>query len=235
MTRVLYDLCGVDEDLRFSPFCWRARYALAHKGLEAELRPWRFNDKEILAFADHDKVPVLVDGEAVVTDSYKILQYLDRTYPKAPLIGEGLAAARARFFKHFAERTLAPAMLRTIIMDLLNAIHPDDRGYFRETREKRFGRTLEEFHSPSRGLAQLDAALEPLRGLLKESEFIDGESPAAADYLVFGNFMWARCVSSADLVSNADPVHAWLERMLDLHGGLGRHAKRITDIEGAYR
>ncbi|MEQ6916228.1 glutathione S-transferase N-terminal domain-containing protein [Halomonas aquatica] len=235
MTRVLYDLCGIDEGLRFSPFCWRVRYALAHKGLEARTQPWYFTEKQALAFADHDKVPVLVDGDEVVTDSYEILRYLDRTYPEAPLLGDGLAEARGRFFKHYAERAIAPAMMRTIIMDLLNAIHPDDRAYFRETREKRFGRTLEEFHSPAKGLAQLDAALEPLRGQLKETDFLDGQSPAGADYLVFGNFMWARSVSSADLVSNADPVHGWIERMLDQHGGLGRKALRITDIEGAYR
>ncbi|MGM0784118.1 MAG: glutathione S-transferase N-terminal domain-containing protein [Pseudomonadota bacterium] len=235
MARVLYELCGIDEGLRFSPYCWRVRYALAHKGLEAEYRPWHFTDKEALAFANHDKVPVLVDGDEVVTDSYAILRYLDRAYPEAPLLGDGLAEARARFFKSYAERALAPAMLRTIIMDLLNAIHPKDRDYFRETREKRFGRTLEEFHSPAKGLTQLDTALEPLRGCLKDADFLDGESPAAADYLVFGNFMWARCVSTADLVSNADPVYGWLERMLDQHDGLGRHALRVTDIEGAYR
>lgn len=235
MARVLYDLCGIDDGLRFSPYYWRVKFALAHKGLDSQTRPWRFTDKQALAFADHDKVPVLVDGDEVVTESYDILRYLDRTYPEAPLLGEGLATDRARFFKHYAERTLAPAMLRTIVMDLLNAVHPDDRHYFRETREKRFGRTLEEFHSPSKGLAQLDAALEPLRGHLKESNFIDGEAPAAADYLMFGNFMWARCVSSADLVSNADPVYAWVERMLDIHDGLGRQAMRITDIDGAYR
>ncbi|OBX37730.1 beta-etherase [Halomonas elongata] len=146
-----------------------------------------------------------------------------------------MADARGRFFAHYAERSLAPAMLRIIIMDLLSAIHPDDRAYFRESREKRFGRSLEEFHSPVRGLSQLDTALEPLRGRLAEAPYLDGEAPGGADYIVFGNFMWARCVSSADLVSNADPVYAWLERMLDLYDGLGRQATRITDIEGAYR
>ncbi|NIC05533.1 glutathione S-transferase N-terminal domain-containing protein [Billgrantia bachuensis] len=235
MTRVLYDLCGCDEGLRFSPYCWRVRYALAHKGLDFNTRAWHFTDKEALAFADYDKVPVLVDGETTVTDSYEILRYLDRAYPESPLIGDGLAAARARFFKHYAERALAPAMMRTIVMDLYNAIAPRDRDYFRETREKRFGRTLEEFHSPAKGLAQLDAALAPLRGQLEDGDFIDGEAPAAADYLVFGSFMWARVVSTADLVSNADPVYGWLERMLDLHDGTGRNAVRITDIEGAYR
>ncbi|WP_275285771.1 glutathione S-transferase N-terminal domain-containing protein [Halomonas elongata] len=235
MTRVLYDLCGIDEALRFSPYCWRVRYALAHKGLDVETRPWRFSEKQALAFANHDKVPVLVDGETVVADSYEILRYLDRTYPEAPLLGDSMADARGRFMAHYAERSLAPAMLHIIIMDLLNAIHPDDRAYFRETREKRFGRTLEEVHSPVRGLSQLDTALGPLRGRLEESTYLDGEAPGGADYIVFGNFMWARCVSSADLVSNADPVYAWLERMLDLYGGLGRQATRVTDIEGAYR
>lgn len=235
MARVLYDLCGIDEGLRFSPYCWRVRYALAHKGLDYELRPWYFTDKQALSFADHDKVPVLVDDDQVVTDSYEILRYLDRAYPESPLLGEGVAESRARFFKHYAERSLQPAMLRTIVMDLLNAIHPKDRDYFRETREKRLGRTLEEFHSPAKGLSQLDAALAPLRGCLSDADFIDGDSPAAADYLLFGSFMWARCVSTADLVSNADPVYGWLERMLDQHGGLGRSAMRVTDIEGAYR
>ncbi|PMR73313.1 glutathione S-transferase N-terminal domain-containing protein [Billgrantia endophytica] len=235
MARVLYDLCGIDEGLRFSPYCWRVRYALAHKGLDVETRPWRFTEKEALTFAGHDKVPVLVDGDVTVVDSYDILRYLDRTYPEAPLLGDGMAESRARFFKYYAERSLAPAMMRTIVMDLLNAIHPKDRAYFRETREKRFGRTLEEFHSPAKGLTQLDAALEPLRACLGDADFVDGSAPAGADYILFGNFLWARVVSSADLVSNADPVHAWLERMLDLHDGLGRNAMRITDIQGAYR
>jgi glutathione S-transferase len=235
MARVLYELCGIDEGLRFSPYCWRVKYALAHKGLDYETRPWHYTDKEALAFAKHARVPVLVDGDAVVTDSYEILRYLDRAYPDRPLLGGADAEARARFFKFYAERSLAPGMMRTIIMDLFNAVHPEDRDYFRESREKRFGRTLEEFHSPAKGLSQLDAALEPLRGRLEESDFVDGEAPAAADYLLFGNFMWARVVSTADLVSNADPVYAWLERMLDCHAGLGRQAMRVTDIEGAYR
>ncbi|MFG6138150.1 glutathione S-transferase N-terminal domain-containing protein [Halomonas sp. B23F22_10] len=235
MTRELYDLCGIDERLRFSPYCWRARYALAHKGLDVQTRPWRFSEKEALAFSGQGQVPVLVDGDEVVHDSYEIMRYLDRAYPESPLLGEGPAEARARFFKHYAERSLAPAILRTVVMDLFNAIHPDDRAYFRETREARLGCSFEEFHSPAKGLSQLDTALAPLRGRLEEADFLDGDAPGGADYLVFGFFMWAHCVSSADLVSNADPVYAWRERMLDLYDGLGREALRVTDIEGAYR
>lgn len=230
MARLLYELCGIEDALRFSPFCWRIRYALAHKGLEAKTRPWRFTEKEALAFARHDKVPVLVDGDEVVTDSYNIMRYLDHHYPEAPLLGEGMAETRARFFNHYAERTLAPAILRIIMKDLLCAIHPADRAYFRRNREKRLGCTLEAFHAPAQGLDQLNAALEPLRGQLKISPFLDGQAPAGADYLLFGHFMWARCASNADLLAESDPVHDWHARMLDLHGGLGRNARRIRDV-----
>ncbi|QJQ95902.1 MULTISPECIES: glutathione S-transferase N-terminal domain-containing protein [Halomonadaceae] len=235
MSRLLYDLSGVDDGLRFSPYCWRVKFALAHKGLDYQTRPWRFSEKQALEFSGQSTVPVMVDGEEVVSDSYEILRYLDRNYPDKPLLGGVDAEARARFFKFYAERSLAPAIMRTIVMDLLNAIAPEDRDYFRESREKRFGRSLEDLHSPSKGLSMLDQALEPMRGRLAESDFLDGDAPAAADYLVVGSFMWARVVSTADLVSNADPVYAWLERMLDLHGGLGREAMRITDVKGAYR
>ncbi|MBY5923901.1 MULTISPECIES: glutathione S-transferase N-terminal domain-containing protein [unclassified Halomonas] len=236
MALVMYDLCGIDEALRFSPFCWRAKLAVAHKGLELETRPWCFTEKEALEFSHHDKVPVMVDGDNVITDSFEIMQYLDRAYPEAPsLLGDSMGQARARFFKHYSERSLQLPILRTIVMDLINAIHPKDRDYFRSTREKRLGMTLEQFHSPAKGLSQLDSALEPLRGQLSGSDFVDGDAPAGADYLLFANFMWARTVSTADLVSNADPVYAWLERMLDVNDGMGRKAVRITDIEGAYR
>ncbi|KXS36777.1 MAG: glutathione S-transferase-like protein [Halomonadaceae bacterium T82-2] len=234
MARILYDLCGIDEGLRFSPYCWRVKYALAHKGLDYETRPCHFTDKGMLAFSGQGKVPVLVDGEETVVDSYEIFRYLDRVYPESSLLGGPEAEARARFFKFYAERNLAPAIIKTVMMDLFNVVAPQDREYFRETREKAFGRTLEEVHAPSRGLSQLDQALEPMRARLEEAEFLDGQAPAAADYLVFGAFMWARTVSAADLVSNADPVYAWVERMLDLHDGLGRNALRSVDIEGVY-
>ena len=32
----LYDLAGAEADRRFSPFCWRTKMALAHKGLDVE-------------------------------------------------------------------------------------------------------------------------------------------------------------------------------------------------------
>jgi glutathione S-transferase len=39
MTRTLYDLAAKDPEMRFSPFCWRAKMAMRHKGLDFETIP----------------------------------------------------------------------------------------------------------------------------------------------------------------------------------------------------
>ncbi|MBV9522388.1 MAG: glutathione S-transferase N-terminal domain-containing protein, partial [Alphaproteobacteria bacterium] len=86
MTMTMYDLAGAESDRRFSPFCWRTRMALAHKGLEVEARPWRFTDKDALAFSGQGKVPVLVDGDKTIVDSGTIAEYLDTAYPQRPAL-----------------------------------------------------------------------------------------------------------------------------------------------------
>ena len=45
----LYELVGTDPSRPFSPFCWRTRMALAHKGLSAETIPWCFTEKDAIA------------------------------------------------------------------------------------------------------------------------------------------------------------------------------------------
>ena len=42
--------------------------ALAHKELEVETVPWRFTEKDVIAFSGQGRVPVLVDGDKVVAD-----------------------------------------------------------------------------------------------------------------------------------------------------------------------
>jgi len=71
MTRQVYDLCGAN-DVRFSPYCWRTRMALAHKRLDAEFLAWHFTEQERLKFSGSRTVPVLVDGDEVISDSWRI-------------------------------------------------------------------------------------------------------------------------------------------------------------------
>jgi len=65
----MYDLAAAEPERRFSPFCWRTKMALAHKGLEFETIPWRYADKPAIAFANWDRVPVIVDKNLPVADS----------------------------------------------------------------------------------------------------------------------------------------------------------------------
>ena len=78
----LYDLVGTD-DRRMSPFCWRAKLALAHKGLDFETIPLKFTEKNKLAFSGQEQVPVLVDGDQTVFDSWTIACYLEDKHPGA--------------------------------------------------------------------------------------------------------------------------------------------------------
>ena len=77
MAIVMHDLAGADPALRFSPYCWRTRMALAHKGLAVETIPWRFTEKDALAFSGQGRVPVIRDGDRVVSDSWSIAEYLE--------------------------------------------------------------------------------------------------------------------------------------------------------------
>jgi glutathione S-transferase len=226
MARKLYDLAGADPERRFSPTCWRVRMALAHKGLEVETVPWRFTDKDAIAFADTDRVPVLVDGERVVADSWDIACYLEETYPDAPpLFGNEAARGEALVIKHWLEQSIHPLVARLILLDVYHQLHEKDRQYFRHSREDRLGMSLEQFCSQSESaLRALRQTLSPVRETLRQQDFLCGTRPGFADYMLLGPFQWARCTSPVRLLREEDPVHPWRERMLGLFDGLAGNA-----------
>lgn len=222
----MYELAGDTEDRLFSPYCWRTRMALAHKGFPVETIPWRFTEKDRIVVSGQGLVPVLLDGEREVHDSWAIALYLDETYPDAPHLFEGAQArALAYVFKQWVERALHGPIMKVVVMDLFNHLHPKDKAYFRESREKRFGTTLEKFGADQGAtITAFRAALEPVRQGLMAQPYVSGALPAYADYILFGAFQWARVMSPAHLLEPDDPVYAWRERMLDLHGGMARKA-----------
>jgi glutathione S-transferase len=80
---------------RYSTNVERVALALAHKGLEVESVAVDPDDRSPLReLSGQDLVPVLVDGDAVITDSVRILHHLERRFPEPPLFPAG-AAARA--------------------------------------------------------------------------------------------------------------------------------------------
>src|SRR5438477_13031258 len=88
----LYDLAGTEDDRRFSPYCWRVKMALKHKGLDFETVPWRFTEKDAIATYKSTTVPVLVDGTNSVYDSWAIDVYLEEVIPSRPSLYNGSVA-----------------------------------------------------------------------------------------------------------------------------------------------
>lgn len=224
MALTLYERLTKD-DHRISPFCWRTRFALAHKGLTPKLVGIRFTEADRVAFSGQGKVPVLVDGDRVIFDSWAIACYLEDTYPEAPsLFGGSGGRELARLLNHWVDATLQPALTGILGPALLAGLDADEQDYFRRTREERWGRTFEDMRADrNRFMTALAPAYEPLRLRLDEAPYICGENPAYGDYLVFGVFQWARCTDPQDMLSEADaPLRAWRNRMLDLFDGLAR-------------
>jgi len=223
MSRILYDLAGADPARRFSPFCWRIRMALAHKGLEVETIPWRFTEKEKLGFSGQGQVPVLVDNGRVVSDSWAIACWLEENYPERPALFGGSRGA-ARFINSWVDSVLHPGIARLVLTDILACLGPADQAYFRESREKRFGMTLEEVVADRDSrVTGFRRDLQPLRITLRNQPWLGGEAPDYGDYIVFGAFQWARVCSPFRLLEADDPVAEWRGRMLDLFGGLARN------------
>jgi glutathione S-transferase len=223
----LYELAGAEEDRHFSPYCWRIHLALLHKELSFQTIPWRFSDKQAIAFAGAEKVPVLVDGSRSVQDSPVIADYLEEAYPDRPsLFGGTTGRALSRFVLDWTESVIGPALFRMVLLDIYNHLAPQDRDYFRRSREARVGMSLESYAAePERRLEDFRASLAPLRRSLGQQPFLCGEGPAWADYVAFGHFQWARCISPLKLLAEDDPVHHWRGRMLDLFDGAAGKAK----------
>jgi glutathione S-transferase len=220
----LYELCGADPARLFSPYCWRVRLALAAKGLAAETIPWRFTEKDAIATHGADKVPVLLHRGRAIAESFAIAEYLEDTFPDRPAIFGGAPGRDlARFVNAWADAVVIPGIARLIVADIPALLDPADAAYFRASREKRFGMTLDAVQADRDTAVQaFRQALHPLRMVVRSRPFMSGEAPMQADAIVFGCFQWARCTSPFRLLEPDDPVEAWRQRMLDLHGALAR-------------
>jgi glutathione S-transferase len=220
----LYEL-ALGNGRSASPFVWRIRYALAHKGLAFDSVPLGF--REIPGeFAGRFKtVPVIECGDTMMAESWDIAEYLDRAYPdNRPLFSSPAELAMVRLTDQWFMSEVMRKLFRIYILDVHDAAHPSDQPYFRESREKGLrGRTLEDFTADRlTRLPALREALAPLRAHLATFPFLGGAEPNFADYIVLGGFIWAASVATVPPLQADDALRPYLERGFDLYGGLAR-------------
>ena len=158
-------------------------------------------------------------------ESWDIAIYLEKTFPDRPtLFGGPEGVALSKFFANLAS-VIASQVVRLVLVDIYDHLTESDKPYFRESREQRFGMTLEQVVAQRDSLLQpFRDSLLPLRMTLRSQKFLGGDHPLYADYAVFGVFQWARCISPFQLLAEDDPVAQWRKRLLEAFDGLAQSA-----------
>ncbi len=214
--RTLYELCGAEPDRLFSAYSWRARLTLGYKGLQFESRPTPFTQIPKALEGVHKTVPVLVDGERTVTESFDICRYLETTYSDTPTVfgGDG-GVENAALIDNLIVTGLYPTISRMIILDIHNQLAPEDATYFRQSREKRFGMSLEDVQrGRDKEREKFAAFLKPYQRRLAEAPFLGGERLLFADIVLAASFCWAKATSSYDTMNGDEVLQAWFDRVL---------------------
>ena len=223
----LYELAAKDEAIRFSPYVWRVRLALLHKGIPFDGIPWHFTDKAAIASADSLAVPVIQTGGGWVKDSFDICLHLDEHYEGPKLIED---VTMAKFFNGWATRTVSLELFPMLAADIWSILTPEDQVYFRTTRERFLRRTLEEAQAGrEEAIPAFLKHLAPIRDMLSKSKFLSGDAPGWSDYAMASIFIWARTVSDYDVLDDDMVLTEWLDRILDLFDGHVRKAPTAHD------
>ncbi|ODN68554.1 glutathione S-transferase C-terminal domain-containing protein [Methylobrevis pamukkalensis] len=159
---------------------------------------------------------MLEDGETKIGDSFAIAEHLEATWPDRPALfapGES-GRAVARLVEGYANLTVGAALMPFIVKDIHDLLAPADQTYFRTTREKRLGRTLEEVQAGRENRTdEIRKALAPMRHMLRSAPFIGGASPLYVDYIVAGHLIWATTVTAFPILDGEAEVTAWLARV----------------------
>ena len=181
--------------------------------------PWHFTEKDKIKFSGQERVPVLIDGSNAISDSWEIAKYLESAYPDRPSLK--LDNGEVLFIKFWSETVLHPELLQLLVLDIHDNLSLEDQSYFRESREKMLGKTLEEVvANRQERLPRIQKLLTPLRSTLSKQEYLSGETPGFSDYIVFGAFQWARCISGFSILNDNDIVYKWRNKMLNMYEGL---------------
>jgi glutathione S-transferase len=134
----LYDL-QLASGCTISPFVWRTKYALAHKGFDLDIVPAGFTGILERTGGRSERVPVIVDDGEWVLDSWVIAEYLDEKYPDRPMLFEGPSMkVLTKFIDGWLWRTAIGPWFRCYILDYHDLSLPQDQNYVRWSREQWF-------------------------------------------------------------------------------------------------
>lgn len=220
----LYDL-QLSTGATISPFVWATKYAISHKGFEIDIVPGGFTGIAERTGGRTERLPAIVDDGEWVLDSWLIAEYLDAKYPDRPrLIGDPGVKVLARFLENWLWQQAIGPWMTCYLKSYRDLSLPQDHEYVTSSRERMFGRRIEDIVVGREDrLPLVPPALELLRGALREHKWLGGEKPNYADYRALAVFLFCASVADTPPLTEDDPLRDWIDRGFDLYGGLGRH------------
>ncbi|KAJ7704786.1 hypothetical protein B0H17DRAFT_1038560 [Mycena rosella] len=237
---VFYDIPSTLPSKAWSPNTWKTRYALNFKGLAYKTIWLEYPDIEPLSRElgaaptrnkpdgrPHYTLPMIHDPStgAVVSDSTKIAEYLDATYPDTPRLMPAGTVGLHHSFEDAGYPLLAP--LYPFGLPASNArLNPVSEAYFRSTREETWAKTLEDLTPKGEEDIAQWAKLKEGFGKMNEwihasgegSAYIMGDAPCYADIFIAGFVIWIKLV----LPDKWEDMKLW-------HGG--RWATLLRNLE----
>lgn len=228
MERVLFELCGRDPAIRFSPYAWRTRLSLVQKRLPFSSAVVRYTNKSAIAPSGATSVPVLRDGDIWIPDSWAIAQHLEKIYPEKFSLFGPAGKALCFFLQNWVNASILPVMFRIICTDLHKMFEGEDAVYFYKTRSQRIGMPLENtLKDRESNLTRLTEIYAPVRLTLKEQRFLSGQEPLYPDFALFGAFQCARLTSPLDLKKDEPEISRWFDDISSFYDNL------ISELEAS--
>ncbi|KIJ39887.1 hypothetical protein M422DRAFT_32492, partial [Sphaerobolus stellatus SS14] len=170
-------------------------------------------------------------GRVPLIGTIECAEYLEEKFPERPVFpktGKALEHAVEAFF----DAVVFPKFFMPVLSLTYEILDEHAKPYFRRTREKAFGKTLEEFspEGPVRDgqWKDLEAAFDKLAAIYDKNgsnvDFIaGGTNPTHADFYTASNLMWINCVSPEEWKNRG--VEQWS------NGRWGRLLKRLEEWE----
>jgi len=166
---------------------YRVRIALALKGLAYDYMPVHLTKNEqfkesYAAVSASRLVPLLKDGDAVLTQSLAIIEYLDETHPSPPLLpADALGRARVRALAYDIACEIHPLNNLRVLRYLVHDLKLSDDDKHRWYR-----------HWVETGLETVERQLADSR----TGRFCHGDTPTLADITLVPQIFNARRVDS---------------------------------------
>ena len=209
MTLELFAISG-------SPYTWRVQLALESKRIPHTVRMLSISDGELespsyLALNPRGRVPTLVDGDFVLTESLAMLAYLETKWPEPPLLGRS-AQDTGNIWRVMAEYTsYVDESLRHFILPLYR------------------GRGAELADQVRSAIVVLGPELARYETQLARTQWLVGDEVTAADFCVFPH------VQSILRAASKDGARAFEIPFLPLGPNLDRWRLAIEALPGYER